>query len=78
MLLSTADTAHSGLSHGYLPLIVTRATLYFTSGGAMTCGSLEAQKSDSGNYQVINLLTTDDECTGHATLATCYQLAQSI
>ena len=25
-----------------------------------------------------NPLTTDDECTRHATLATCYQLAQSI
>ena len=44
----------------------------------MTCGSLEAQKSDSGNYQVINYLTTDDGCTCHATLATCYQLAQSV
>ena len=24
------------------------------------------------------LLTTDDECTRHATLAACYQLAQSV
>ena len=27
---------------------------------------------------VFNPLTTDDECTCHATLAACYQLAQSI
>ena len=27
---------------------------------------------------LINPLTTDDECTSHATLATCYQLAQSV
>ena len=27
---------------------------------------------------VINPLTTDDECTRHATLGVCYQLAQSI
>ena len=26
----------------------------------------------------FNLLTTDDECTRHVTLATCYQLAQSV
>ena len=26
----------------------------------------------------INPLTTDDECTYHATLAACYQLAQSV
>ena len=26
----------------------------------------------------LNPLTTDDECTRHATLAACYQLAQSI
>ena len=28
-------------------------------------------------YQ-FNPLTTDDECTYHATLAACYQLAQSV
>jgi len=27
---------------------------------------------------VINPLTTDDECSRHATLAGCYQLAQSV
>ena len=27
---------------------------------------------------LINPLTTDDECTLHATLAACYQLAQSV
>ena len=26
----------------------------------------------------VNPLTTDDECTRHATLAACYQLAQSV
>ena len=26
----------------------------------------------------INPLTTDDECTRHATLAACYQLVQSV
>ena len=54
MLLSKAKTAHSGLFHGYLPLTLhMHATLYFPSGGAKVCGSLEAQKSDSGNYQVL-------------------------
>ena len=28
--------------------------------------------------KLINPLTTDDECTYHATLAACYQLAQSV
>ena len=27
---------------------------------------------------LINPLTTDDECTRHASLAACYQLAQSV
>jgi len=30
------------------------------------------------NFRDINPLTADDECTRHATLATHYQLAQSI
>ena len=31
-----------------------------------------------GSSQLANPLTTDDKCTYHATLATCYQLVQSV
>ena len=44
---------------------------------AITAKVIHHQKSNVGeDYSSLNPLT-DDECTRHATLAACYQLAQS-
>ena len=35
-------------------------------------------KTERGDNIALNPLTTDDKCIHHPTLATCYQLAQSV
>ena len=36
------------------------------------------RQNESRNMEDVNPLTTDDECTHHATLAARYQMAQSV
>ena len=40
-------------------------------------GSFVVYKESTPTY-INNPLSTDDKCTGHATLVACYQLAQSV